>query len=104
MVVLAAAGAVYYYSQGKTAVKPTGEVVAELIGRKYNKPADAVTIDVGTDTGKFAKGSVRFADEMGGGLWFAAKTDKGWELAFDGNGIVLCDTANKYDFPQDMIP
>lgn len=99
-------GVVYFMPEEseKTAEKSTQESIAELFSQKYNKSISTLIIDVKTDTGTFAKGSVNFTDEMGGGLWFAAKTGNGWELAFDGNGIVSCEAANKYNFPKDMIP
>jgi hypothetical protein len=87
-----------------TQEKSTEKAIIEDFSDKYDRPKDAFIVKVGMDTGMFAKGTIRFKDEMGGGLWFAAKTDKGWELAFDGNGIMTCDIANKYNFPVDMIP
>jgi len=88
----------------KAAKKTAKESIVDLFSKKYNRSADMVLVEVGTDTGSFAKGTIRFADKPGGGLWFAAKTAGGWELAFDGNGIVPCDAANKYNFPRDIIP
>ena len=78
--------------------------VANAIAKKYSKPVSEYSITVNKFDSSFAKGMVSFKSEPGGGLWFAAKTDKDWELAFDGNGIIDCETANKYNFPADMIP
>ncbi len=89
---------------GNTPEKSVKEAVSGLIAEKYGRSADTVAIAVSIDTGTFAQGSVRFTDENGGGLWFAAKTAAGWELAFDGNGIVPCAAADKYGFPRDMVP
>ena len=91
-------------NSGNNPEKSTQEAVTGLIAEKYGRPADSVEIEVMADTGTFAKGSVRYTDEPGGGLWFAAKTANGWELAFDGNGIIPCEAANRYDFPTDMVP
>jgi len=106
VLILIAIGSVYLSPKEneRLSEKTTKGSVAELFGQKYDRPADTVIIEIGNDTGSFAKGTVRFADEFGGGVWFAAKTVQGWELAFDGNGIVSCAAANKYDFPRDMIP
>jgi hypothetical protein len=82
----------------------TAESVANALGRKYSKPASSYSIVVTADTGKFARGTVQFTDEPGGGVWFAAKTTSGWQLAFDGNGIIPCDVANKYEFPNNLVP
>ena len=84
--------------------KSTSESITEAFAEKYDRPVDSIVVGVDIDTGQFAKGSIRFTDEQGGGLWFAAKTENGWELAFDGNGIIPCGSANKYDFPSDIIP
>ncbi|MCL5666287.1 MAG: hypothetical protein M1383_00735 [Patescibacteria group bacterium] len=86
------------------AEKTTAGQVAEAFAKKYNRPASSVNLEVKADTGTFAKGLVSFAGEMGGGVWFAAKTSSGWELVFDGNGIIPCDAANKYNLPIDMAP
>lgn len=103
IVALVAVGVIYYINRNND-TRPTGQAVAELLGQKYGRPTDAVQVEVQTDTGAFAKGSVRFKDQNGGGLWFAAKTDKGWELAYDGNGIIPCSSANRYNLPKDMVP
>lgn len=84
--------------------KSTTEAIAEEFSKKYNRPTDEFVIETGTDTGLFAKGSVRFKDEMGGALWFGAKTADGWELVSDGQGPMSCETANRYDMPKDMVP
>lgn len=83
--------------------KTTVEQITELLNKKYNKPANSLKVGVLTDTGTFAKGTVN-EEGAGGGLWFAAKTSGGWELAYDGNGIIPCEAVNKYNFPKDMIP
>lgn len=107
IVILILAGLSFAYlaskENGKTTEKTTKESIAELFSQKYNRPASALTIEVLADMGTFAKGRLN-EPGAGGGLWFAAKTAKGWELAFDGNGIVPCEAANKYNFPKDMIP
>jgi hypothetical protein len=82
----------------------TQQAVLEKISEKYGKPTDAYIVDVTTDNGTFAKGTVNEKEQVGGGIWFAAKTEKGWELAFDGNGIISCEIVNKYNFPKDIIP
>ena len=104
LVVVLASGVVVFGNHSKNGSQTTDAAVADLFGQKYNRSADSVNVAVSTDTGKFAKGSVSFEGENGGGLWFAAKTSGGWELAYDGNGIVPCDAANQYGFPADMIP
>ncbi len=84
--------------------KTTVEQVTEIFMNKYDLSGSGINVKVTTDSGTFAKGTFNEAGTGGGGLWFAAKTANGWELAFDGNGIVPCDAANKYSFPVDLIP
>ncbi len=89
-------------------IKPTEEPIdialAKAFAGKYEKPVSTYLIQTDINTGEFAKGSVRFKDEMGGALWFAAKTEKGWELVTDGQGPMSCELANKYKMPKDLVP
>jgi len=78
--------------------------VAEQLAEKYDRPTDTVQVEVETDDGQFAKGLVRFTDESGGGIWFAAKTEQGWQVVYDGNGIIPCLNANIYNLPADLAP
>ena len=82
--------------------KTTKEIITELLNQKFNQPANALTIGVTIDTGSFAKGTYNEIG-AGGGIWFAAKTDNGWELASAGNGIASCGDIGKYDFPKEII-
>ena len=94
----------YLAVSGSAPEKTTKDSITELIVKKYDLPVNSVNIEVVTDTGMYAKGTVHYSDPDGGGVWFAAKSQKGWELAFEGNGIVSCFIANGYNFPTDMIP
>jgi hypothetical protein len=86
-------------------IEPTlQESIIQQLSQKHSKPESNISIQVSNQTGGHAKGTVQFTDEMGGGLWFAAKTNNGWEVAFDGNGIVACDIVERYEFPREMIP
>jgi hypothetical protein len=80
------------------------DIIKEAFSKKYGQPIDKYIIAISTNTGTHAKGSVSFTDEMGGGIWFAAKTEKGWELVADGQGPVLCSVADSYAFPSSLIP
>jgi hypothetical protein len=84
----------------KITEKSTKDLITELLNKKYNSQ---LIVEVITDTGTFAKGSYN-EPAGGGGLWFAAKTARGWELASVGNGIVPCADINKYNFPKEIIP
>jgi hypothetical protein len=102
LLLLVAAGYYLYVHRPSLPLEQgTAASVAAQLTAKYGKQA---TVTIERDSGTFAMGSVRFAGEQGGGLWFAAKTADGWQLAYDGNGIIPCDAANAYNFPTDMVP
>jgi hypothetical protein len=77
--------------------------VARSLAQKYDRTPESINIQVQLNTGEHAKGSVQFSGEPGGGLWFAAYTESGWETVFDGNGIVSCEIVEKHNFPVDII-
>jgi hypothetical protein len=75
------------------------------LSKKNNWDASRVELNVTTTEGDFAKGDVKFKDEMGGGLWFAAKVNDTWKIVYDGNGMITCDMlANYKNFPKNLIP
>jgi hypothetical protein len=93
--------------EAETPSVPAEDLSAQMqkeFSKKYGKPADTYIVRVKESSDAYAKGSIDFKDEAGGGLWFAAKTDAGWELVFDGNGIIDCATADKYQMPADYVP
>lgn len=96
-------GAVYFVVS-RPVPESVPKAIASALGNKYNRPAESIIVEDVTEAGIFAKGTVRFRDEQGGGIWFAAKTDAGWQLAYDGNGIIDCVAAEKFQFPTDMVP
>lgn len=90
-------------------ISPTQEKVVSDINKefskKYNKPLDAFILTLDTELGDYAKGSVQQKGEGGGGLWFAVKVNNGWQLVYDGNGIIPCKDLKQYpDFPSNLIP
>lgn len=75
------------------------------LSQKNNWDASKVELNVASLEGDYAKGDVKFKDEMGGGLWFAAKVNDTWEIVYDGNGMITCDRLTNYqNFPKDLIP
>lgn len=80
------------------------QTITDQLGKKYSRPDSDFTVTVSESSGGFAKGSVSIKNEMGGALWFAAKTSTGWELASDGQGPMSCDIADKYHFPNTLVP
>jgi hypothetical protein len=81
----------------------TLEAIKLEFSTKYDKPIENYIVNVTSDNGKYAKGTINERTSVGGGVWFAAKTNNGWELVFTGNGIITCDIVEKYDFPKDIV-
>lgn len=63
----------------ETVPASTTEVITQILSDKYKRSNESVVIEVVTDTGTFAHGSVRFKNVPGGGMWFAAQGAAGWE-------------------------
>lgn len=87
-----------------SSAKPILTAITEEFSKKYNKPLDAFSLTVDIERDNYAKGSVRFKGEMGGAIWFAAKTNGTWKLVSDGQGPMSCESANSYNFPKDLVP
>lgn len=84
---------------------PVKDQIIKALSKKNNWDASKVELNITTTEGDYAKGDVKFKDEMGGGLWFAAKVNNIWEIVYDGNGVITCDMLTNYEnFPKDLIP
>jgi len=84
---------------------PMKDQIIQALSKKNSWDASRVEVNVITVEDNFAKGDVKFKDEMGGGLWFAAKVNGAWQIVYDGNGIITCDQLTNYqNFPKDLIP
>jgi major membrane immunogen (membrane-anchored lipoprotein) len=82
------------------------DIVERAFLKKYPDWAKYdMEIRISKQVGDYASGGAVPRDtEIGGGYWFAAKTDNGWVIAADGNGNIFCSEIEPYDFPSDMIP
>jgi len=80
------------------------EKIKELFAQKYSKSIGEVDVTINKNTGTYASGGVSFAGEMGGAMWLAYKKDANWQIIFDGNGTIPCESIEPYDFPNDMVP
>jgi hypothetical protein len=91
-------------------VEPTAEtssdleMIREAFAQKYSKSIADVTVTIEQNTGTYAKGGVKFAGEIGGGWWLAYDNGTDWLIVTDGNGTVMCDDLEGYNFPTDMVP
>lgn len=80
------------------------EQIKEAFAEKYDKPLRDISVTMSGDTGTYAKGGVNFAGEIGGGWWLAYNDDSGWLIVADGNGTVMCEDIDPYNFPIDLVP
>ena len=78
--------------------------IKEAFAEKYNRSVGEIDATIDNNTGTYANGLIRFAGEIGGGWWLAYNSGDGWIIVADGNGSVLCDDIEGYDFPTDMVP
>ncbi|MFZ5438077.1 MAG: hypothetical protein ACOZAK_03425 [Patescibacteria group bacterium] len=53
---------------------------------------------------EFMTGFVNVGEGDKGGIYFAAKTADGWQIAHNGVGLIYCEIVDKYNFPVGMIP
>ena len=69
-----------------------GQIVAEKLAEKYNKPIGEVNVTVIKSDATHAAGSVLFGQggPGEGGLFLAVKIGNDWQLAYDGNGSIDC--------------
>ncbi len=80
------------------------ELIKEAFAEKYDKPLADVEVNIDKQTGPYASGGVRFAGEMGGGMWLAYKDCEEWVIVHDGHGTISCEAIEPYDFPVDIVP
>lgn len=62
-------------------------------------------IEITKDMGDYVEGTVKQTDAVaGGGYFYAARDESGeWVIAADGNGAIMCEEIEPYDFPTEMI-
>lgn len=85
--------------------KTIEEAIALALSEKNNWDKSQVEVHVAEVEGEYARGDVKFVDEMGGGLWFAMNVGGTWQIVYDGNGVITCDQLTKYEsFPTTFIP
>jgi len=87
---------------GLIAPEATAETIQRLFEEKYSDNAGNTSVYVDVEAGDFARGSVSFAEGMGGGLWLAARINGQWQIVHDGNGQIPCSLSS-YGFPPDFL-
>lgn len=84
------------------APRGSGDDIQAAFTKKYPKYAKSVAVSVNQELGDFARGSVSFASDEGGGNFLATKISGEWQIVFDGNGQIPC-SLSQYGFPADML-
>lgn len=92
-------------TQPSPTIDPTNDIIAAVkkgLIAVHGNDAVSLKISIKTVEEDFAAGSA--SEQGGGGLWYAARVNGEWILAWDGNGSIPCAQINKYNFPSTMIP
>ena len=87
-----------------TETKSDLEKIKELFAQKYSKSISEVDVTINKNTGPYASGGVSFAGEMGGAMWLAHKKGENWQIIFDGQGTIPCESIEPENFPKEMVP
>jgi len=79
------------------------QAIKAAFAAKYSRPIAEVHSQISAFEPSFAKGGVRFGDEMGGGWFLAAEVGGEWVIIDDGNGTVSCEKIEPYNFPVNLV-
>lgn len=86
-----------------TIVDDNALIEKALFDKNKWQEADNITIQISTNNGTYASGTVTALG--GGGYFFAAKVNGTWKIVADGNGMILCSNLTNYpEFPKTLIP
>lgn len=91
-------------TQAPQPTTPDKELITQAFAEKYGKSVGDVSVTINKNDGSYASGGVKFAGEMGGGWFLAAKQGAEWIIVADGNGTVMCSSLEGYDFPVEIAP
>jgi hypothetical protein len=80
------------------------EEIRQAMATKHNKSVSDTDISINEITANHASGVVKFAGEIAGGWFLAAKTVGDWQIVADGNGTVSCADIDPFNFPTSMVP
>jgi len=87
-----------------TETKSDLEKIKELFAQKYSKPIEDVKATISKNDGTYANGGIIFTGEISGAMWLAYKKGENWQIVFDGQGTIPCESIEPYDFPKGMVP
>jgi len=78
--------------------------VRQAFAQKYDKDLNEVKVTIKEKDDPYMSGGISFSGEISGG-WFLAYHDNGdWIIVADGNGTVMCEKIEPYNFPTTMAP
>lgn len=80
------------------------EGIRQAMAMKHSRNKNDVTVTVSKFDGTHASGGVKFAGDVAGGWFLAAKPGASWVIADDGNGTISCDVIAPYSFSSTMVP
>ena len=83
----------------------TKDAIKKLLAKEENRPLSEVTVQITQETNDYARGGVTFypGGSENSGMFLVAKVNGEWQLAYSGNGAILCSAIDSYDFPTDMV-
>jgi len=84
--------------------KSDTQLLKQAFAEKYNKDPQQAAVTIEERSLPYAKGSIGFEGEIGGGWWLGYKENGQWTIVADGNGTVPCDPVDNYGFPASMVP
>ncbi|PJC32446.1 hypothetical protein CO049_03040 [Candidatus Roizmanbacteria bacterium CG_4_9_14_0_2_um_filter_36_12] len=81
------------------------EMIKTALVEKHGWNSDDIIVTVSKNNGQFARGGVtEKSSEVGGGMFLAKKTNRQWEIIFDGNGVPDCSKLKTtYLFPAVIL-
>ncbi len=80
------------------------ELIKQAMAAKHSRAVEETIINISKKDDSHAWGSVKFAGELAGGWFLAAKNSGVWIIVDDGNGTISCELIAPYDFPSEMVP
>jgi hypothetical protein len=79
------------------------EAIEEVLAKKYIYAADILKVKITQQQGPYVKGTIHFKGETRESYFLAYKNEDNWSLVFDGNGTVVCEMIDDYNFPTTMV-
>lgn len=79
------------------------ETITGLLAEKYSTMPEEIDVAISTDQENYIRGTFKTEFDKNDKTFLAANIDSKWELAYWGDGEIVCDIVNQYGFPKDMV-